>query len=121
MKNVIFIFLLFFSYNSYSQSWVLISYENDMVLSVDKSSIRRESKNIFVSWKTEFPKLNGVVFHKSLLNCSERESFLIEMIVQEPSGNLKKLEPNNVSWEYIQKGNKPVSVFFDYVCSRGIK
>jgi hypothetical protein len=121
MKNVIFIFLLFFSYNSYSQSWVLISNDGEMFLSVDKSSIRKESKNIFVSWKTEFPKLNGIVFQKSLLNCQERESSLIEMIVQEPSGNQKKLDTNNVGWEYVPKGNKPVSVFFDYVCSRGIK
>jgi hypothetical protein len=121
MKKILFLFLLSLSFNSYSQSWVLISNEGDMILSVDKSSIRKESKHIFVSWRTEFPKFNGVVFQKSLLNCQERESSLIEMIAQEPSGNQKKLDTNNLGWEFVPKSNKPVSVFFDYVCSRGIK
>jgi hypothetical protein len=43
------------------------------------------------------------------------------MIVQEPSGNQKKLDTNNLGWEFVPKSNKPVSVFFDYVCSRGVK
>ncbi len=121
MKFFLLIILSIFSSLTFSQSWVLVSSDSDSQIFVDKSSIKRESKNLSVSWKMEFLKLNSVVFNKSLLNCSERESSLQEMIVQEPNGNLKRMNTSNLGWEFVPKNDKPASLAFDYVCSRNVK
>lgn len=121
MKNVILVLFILITTNVYSQTWVLVSSTDDSRLSVDKSSIKKELKNVSVKWKMEFIKLNSTVFNKSLLNCSERESSLLEMTVIEPNGNSRIMDTKNLGWEFVPKGDKPASLAFDYVCSRSIK
>ena len=121
MIKIISVLLLLITTNVYSQTWVLVSSTDDSRLSVDKSSIKKELKNVSVKWKIEFIKLNSTVFNKSLLNCSERESTLLEMTVIEPSGNSRIMDTKNLGLEYVPKSDKPASLAFDYVCSRTVK
>ena len=121
MKKIFIVFILGISCNSFAQSWVLVASDNDSRLLVDKSSIKKVVNNVLVNWKIEFSKLNSTVFNKSLLNCPERESSLLEMIVMEPSGNTRKMDTNNLGWEFVPKSDKAASLAFDYVCSRNLK